>query len=267
MLSLKVAASLGGSYNSSRGLVAGTGALSASYSLSFAEGTAAGQADGLFTFTDGITAGEAQSFGLFSGLIDLYGQTLEFSAVKAILIEADPANTAPLIVGGGGWIGPFGAETDTLVVRPGQLVMLVCGDATGWPVDPSADVLQISCTADAAYGLSIVGVSTAVSPPVCAVRPFISTIPEVGLECFCTDGDWSGSPEFHYQWKRGGVSIVGATSAAYTPVQGDLGFALSRMTFAKNSAGAVAVSSNAVNVGGENDLDLDSGNIGLTAVT
>jgi hypothetical protein len=264
MLSLTLSANLVGSYNSVRGLVSGAGSLSPSFFLALTDGTGASQADGLFTWNEGISANETQSFGLFSGLVDLYGQTLEFSAVKAIFIQADPNNEANILIGGGTWVGPFGDASNTLVLRPGQMICFACQDANGYPVDPSADILQVQSIVDAAYSLTIVGVSTAVSPPICAARPHLLASPQVGVELDCYDGDWSGNPTFTYQWKRGGVAIMGATASSYTPVQSDVGMAISRSCVASNSAGSVNASSDAVVCRSTGILDFsDPANSGL----
>lgn len=53
----------------------------------------------------------------------------------------------------------------------------------------------------------------------------------------CEPGDWSGSPEFGYQWLRNGQPVTGATSASYTLSADDAGTQLVCRITAINSAG------------------------------
>ncbi|WP_447410600.1 hypothetical protein, partial [Clostridium perfringens] len=63
------------------------------------------------------------------------------------------------------------------------------------------------------------------------------------------DGAWSFSPNFTYQWKKGGANIAGAVNKTYVPVAGDVGAGLSVAVTAMNSAGnATAASGDTANV-------------------
>ena len=248
MLTFSLTAALQASYTTTKGLLAGAGALSRTLGLKLSDGTAAGQADGIFTADTGIAAGEVDSYFLSAGLRDLYGDQNEFVGIKSVLIEADLANTAPLKIGGGSWAGWFADASCAELIYPGDSALRFTASANGWAVDPAADELRITCAADALYKLTLVGVSSKLSAPAAALHPAIVGIPRVGAVVSCTDGDWSGAPVFAYQWRRGGSPIANAKDATYSPVAADLGKALSRTSFAANIAGTTEATTAAVQV-------------------
>jgi hypothetical protein len=95
-------------------------------------------------------------------------------------------------------------------------------------------------------------VAAQASAPVNTGLPVVSGTARVASQLTVSAGSWSGSPAptFGYQWLRcdsGGlscVSIVGATSSAYTAVAADVASTLRASVTATNSAGsAVATSS------------------------
>ena len=263
-LSCKISYTVNATYTGARGRVSGSGSLFETNAIALNDGTAAGEADGLFSASPELTAGDIHAYALADGLVDLYGATLDFSAIKLILIEADLGNAANLVIGGGSWAGPFGDASSTVDIKPGCAFMLACQDAIGWVVPDDADELLLTSSADASYGLVLVGVSSAISAPAFAVQPAIVGIPTVGVPCTCTDGDWSGNPVFAYAWKRGGTTIVGATGATYTPLPGDVGKALVRVSTASNIAGGVNVPTAPVTVVAGAPVVVPLGDIGLS---
>ena len=81
------------------------------------------------------------------------------------------------------------------------------------------------------------------------VAPTVSGATPVGSLLSGTDGTWTGSPTFTYQWTSNGTNIGGATGATYTTVSGDLGNAIGRKVTGTNGAGsATAASSNTITV-------------------
>lgn len=80
--------------------------------------------------------------------------------------------------------------------------------------------------------------------PVNTVAPVASGTARVGETLTTTDGTWTGSPTFTYQWRRGGVNIASATNSTYVLVTADVGQAIDCNVTATNAAGAVSQDSN-----------------------
>ena len=95
-------------------------------------------------------------------------------------------------------------------------------------------------------------------PPVSTVGPIINGSPGVGKTIKTTNGRWSTSATFTYQWLRcvngykgcanlpGQVTstlIPGATAATYTPVAADVGHVVEARVTATNAAGSTTVDS------------------------
>lgn len=114
---------------------------------------------------------------LAGGLVDVYGNTITFSAVKAILVrnkgmlvggEATPTRGEDLLVGGAAasaFASPFyGDGGARLLVRSGG-VLLLCAPYDGYSVSPgTGDVLQVehagseASGGDIEYDIAIAGV-------------------------------------------------------------------------------------------------------------
>lgn len=117
-------------------------------SIALASGTGAGQADKVFTDTRTIAASGTDDLDLAGSLVDGLGQTLTFVKVKAIIVIAADGNTNDVVVGAAAsnqFVGPFGAATHTLKVRPGGFVAFACKDATAWGVTAATgDLLRVA---------------------------------------------------------------------------------------------------------------------------
>lgn len=86
-----------------------------------------------------------------------------------------------------------------------------------------------------------------VAAPTNTVAPVASVTWGVGNTASVTTGTWTGtSPSYTYQWKRGGVAIVGETAATHAIVTADVGVSLTCDVTATNAAGSATASSNAL---------------------
>jgi hypothetical protein len=95
------------------------------------------------------------------------------------------------------------------------------------------------------------GVATAsgddTGPPVSTVGPIVQGSPGVGKTMKVTNGSWSTSATFTYQWVRcdahdaGCANIPDATAATYVPVAADVGHFLGAQVTATNAAGSASV--------------------------
>jgi hypothetical protein len=99
--------------------------------------------------------------------------------------------------------------------------------------------------------------STGVSLPVNTVAPVISGSTTLGSVLSTTNGTWTGTATitFSYQWKRGGVSIGGATSSTYTLVAADSSANITCEVTGTNVAGSVAANSNTITAANFNPVN------------
>jgi hypothetical protein len=115
-------------------------------STSFVPGTGQGQADVCFMDTRTLAASATENLDLAGALTDAIGRVLNLAKVKAIMIRTAPTNTNDVIIGGAatnGFVGPFGAATHTLAIRPGG-EFLLAAPGPGWPVTAgTGDLLKI----------------------------------------------------------------------------------------------------------------------------
>lgn len=121
------------------------------FALDFADGLGAGQAQKLFADVRTLAASATEDLDLSGVLTDAFGALLAFTEIKAILIKAAAGNTNNVIVGGAAtnqFLTPFGAATHTVSVRPGGVLLLAAGDATGYVVTAATgDLLKVANSA------------------------------------------------------------------------------------------------------------------------
>jgi hypothetical protein len=127
-----------------------------------ADGTGSNQASNTYVASRTVASATNDDVDLAGVLTDPFGAVLTFSTIKAIVIRSDAANTTNLTVSpapANGFLGPFGASTHTVQVRPGGALVFVAPQ-TGWTVTAStADLLRIAnaAGASAVYTLEIAG--------------------------------------------------------------------------------------------------------------
>lgn len=123
----------------------------------FADGTGNNQAQKLYEVKSASLAiSGTASIDLAGTLTDIFGATLNLTCVKGIYIEADASNAADIKIGppaSNGFLGPFGAASTTVAVKPGGKVMFLA-PLTGWAVTAgTGDLLTITNTGAAATAL------------------------------------------------------------------------------------------------------------------
>ena len=79
--------------------------------------------------------------------------------------------------------------------------------------------------------------------PVNSVAPVITGTATESQTLSVSDGTWSGSPTYTYQWRRGGTAISGANGATYTLVTADVGATITCTITATNGAGSASATS------------------------
>lgn len=167
-LASKIGVRITSNLSSALDLVTAAANLSQNYTVELDSGTAAGAADRVFSDTRTLAASATENLDLAGSLTDALGAAVSFAKVKAIFIKAADANTNNVIVGGDAtttFFPMFGAETDSIILRPGAFVLLACGeaDAAGYAVTAAtADLLKITNSAagtSVSYDVIIIGTS------------------------------------------------------------------------------------------------------------
>lgn len=152
-LNSKLAISITADHIKDLDLASGKVALAKVYQAVLSSGTGVGQADLLFHDQRTLSASATENLDLSGSLADAFGATLAFVKVKAIVFVAASTNTNNVIVGGdvtNTFFPMFGAETDSLILRPGATFALIAGvgDSTGYAVTAgTADLLKVTNSA------------------------------------------------------------------------------------------------------------------------
>lgn len=121
--------------------------------VSFTFGAGAGNANMVWSDRRALAKATADNLDLYGSLTDAFGITINFSAVKAIVIhnrsdEADTPTDATLTIGNGSnpFVGPFGGTgTHTVTLPAGGILVLACDTADGWAVATgTGDILKVN---------------------------------------------------------------------------------------------------------------------------
>lgn len=168
-LTTRLRASVNAQQTSPRDTGTASDPISTAVSITLDDGTGAGQANKIFADTRTLAASATEDLDLAAGaLTDAYGTTLTFAKIKAIYVEAAAGNTNNVILGNAtsnAWVGPFGAATHTIAVRPGGVQLLATGEAdtNGYAVTAgTGDLLKVANsggTTGVTYTIIIVGTS------------------------------------------------------------------------------------------------------------
>lgn len=134
--------------------------------ISLATGTAASKADLVYAAQTTIAASGNTTLDLTGGTMkNPIGEALVFAKVKAIFISAAAANTNNVVIGNAaatGFVGPFGADTETLAVKPGGRILLAA-PVGGWAVTANTDdiikLLNSGGTTGVTFDIVIIGTS------------------------------------------------------------------------------------------------------------
>lgn len=107
-------------------------------------------------------------------------------------------------------------------------------------------MIAVGTVGNLRVGLSSSRVSAVPAAPVNSIAPVISGAVYLGQTLSSTTGVWMGNPvpTFAYQWRRGGVSIGGATSSTYLATLADEGQSITCNVTATNASGSATATSN-----------------------
>lgn len=153
-------------FQKTNGLQSASTTIGKNQAVSLTSGVGLNQADLIYVESRTIAASGTATLDLAGVLTDIYGATITFVRIKAILILAALANVNNVLMGGAGsntFVGPFGDATDIIKVNPGGMLLLVAPDATAWPVTASTgDQLKFansSSGTSVTFDLALVGAS------------------------------------------------------------------------------------------------------------
>ncbi|MBX7264922.1 hypothetical protein KIF24_01875 [Micromonospora sp. Llam7] len=165
-LTTKLAVSLAADLRSDLDLAAASVPLSWLRRVNLDDGTGAGQADRVFHDRRTLAASDSEDLDLAGVLVDALGNAVTFARVKALIVAAAAGNTNTVVVGGAdsnAWATWAGADTDTVVVRPGGLLVVATSDATAYPVTAgTGDLLAVAnggSGTPVTYDIVIIGAS------------------------------------------------------------------------------------------------------------
>lgn len=129
------------------------------------DGTGADQATQAFSDERTLSASSNEDLDLAGVLTDVFGASITFTAIKAILLVADAGNGDNIELGGAAtnalvnWVGD---ASDKVVIPPGGMFLITAPDATGFPVTAgTADLLRVANADGAAsgtYKIVIIGI-------------------------------------------------------------------------------------------------------------
>jgi hypothetical protein len=129
----------------------GTGTVTSpvTYKPTLADGTGAGQVAKVWTSKDrALAASTGEDLDLAGVLLDGFGDAFDPAKLKGIAIVAADTNVNDVVVGNAasnGFVGPFGAATHTIAVKPGGCVFMFAPQAAGLGtvVAGTADLLHV----------------------------------------------------------------------------------------------------------------------------
>lgn len=146
--STAVKVSVIGNLLSALGLVTGQAPIDYEKEFDFVNGTGANQADDIFSDHRSLAASASESLDLNTGTLkDAFGNSVDLTKIKALIIKADPNNVNDVVVGAAGSnpIISILGSTGTVLVKPGGIFVVVAPDVNGYAITPStAMVLKVA---------------------------------------------------------------------------------------------------------------------------
>ena len=134
-------------------------------SIALTDGTGLGQADRIFKDTRTLTASATEDLDLAGSLTDVYGATVSFARIKALIVLAASGNTNNVNVTrpASNGVPLFLAAGDGLPVKPGGGFAWFAPDATGIAVTGgTGDLITLTNSAgttSVTYDVVIIGAS------------------------------------------------------------------------------------------------------------
>ncbi len=131
----------------------------------YANGTGANQANQVWTDERTLADAASETLDLAGSLVDEFGGTVTFTAIKAFLIQNESADAFLLFEPGdtNGFTGPFADASDQLKIPPGGCLLLTNPTAAGWAVTAgTGDIIKLSHDGTGSntltYKIAIIGI-------------------------------------------------------------------------------------------------------------
>jgi hypothetical protein len=158
--------SINGSESNPIDFTTGVASLAKSYQMLYTTGTGAGAADRIWSDQRTIAASGTDDLDLAGVLTGVFGSTVTFARIRAIVVAAASGNTNNVVIGAAaanGFATWAGAATHTVNVRPGGFFCIANTDATGYAVTGgTADILRIANSGagtSVTYDIYLIGAS------------------------------------------------------------------------------------------------------------
>lgn len=165
-LSTKFQASLQADLSNPLDLGTGLVPLNLVRTIEMANGVGLNQADQIWHDQRTLAASGTEDLDLAAALIDAFGKTLTFSAIKGMIFFAATANSNNLQVGNSGvngFINWVGDTTDLINIKPGGVFCLFDPTAGGYPVTAgTGDLLHVANSGagtSVTYDVVLIGIS------------------------------------------------------------------------------------------------------------
>jgi len=122
-----------------------------------AQGTGANAADKVVQMLMSIASGGTNNLDLAGGVTDVFGVTTTLVKLKGIRIKSRNTNTTNVTVGNGTnpFVGWFGAAAHTLVLEPGDEILMSCPVNGKTVTATTGDILKFVNAAGATADLEI----------------------------------------------------------------------------------------------------------------
>lgn len=147
-------------------LSAANAVLSRALQFDFGDGAGANQANLLWHDTRTLAPSANEDLDLSGALVDIYGQSVVFARIKAVLVKSKDTNLNNVNVArpASNGIVLFLAASDGLVLKPGGLFLWVAPDAAGIAITAgTGDLLNIANAAGTNsidYDVYVLGAAT-----------------------------------------------------------------------------------------------------------
>ena len=191
------------------------------------------------------------------------GGSASASTVSQSILPAAPANTgAPFISGSTIIPGALTCNPGTWAGSPTYAYQWRRGGtnisgaiSSGYTTSGPDDGFDVDCAVTATNAGGSVTVNSnalhiTVGAPVNSVAPDVTPHgpASVGQTLSTTNGTWSNSPAYTYQWRRNSTPITGASASSYFLIVADAGNPVDCIVTATNTGGTASAGSNSISV-------------------